>query len=728
MEPLPPEVRPSLAPAPPAPRWWRVALRAVVNGVLPGALIYGAHFALCVAFHARAEYLGVEDEELTTRLVALFEDEILAHQLGLLATYLAIGAAVGLLAWTFVDLARRVDRRPYRPWRHLYWTATLIWAVHIWFLARSAATHPAIYEPQVDASLYLAVVFWLGTDVLPRWLLDTLGYAALATALGLGLTLLWRRGRRRLILSPGPRALPVAAGGALLGAAMALAAAPPAPPAPTARPNVVLIAVDSLRGDMLGLDPPVTPVIDAFAARAAAFDNAYSVMPRTFPAWASLLTGRYPHGHGVRHMFPVPRDGPVVSGSLGHILARAGYRTAVISDFAGEVFTRGDFGFQHVVAPEFTLRSNVRLGSLKIHVHLMPYLVGLFEGAGHPELLAFERLGDPRWLTRRALSWIGADDPRPFFLVVFYSSGHFPFASHAPFYDRFTEPGYRGRSRFHKATVGQPLEGLAREREEAHIRGLYKGAIAASDAAIGELLRGLEARGLFERSVIVVTADHGETLYEDGLGVGHGDHLYGRATLHVPLLLRWPGFPHEGRRVAASVPLVDVAPTVLGRIGLIPRPDLDGVDLAPSLAAPGPPPHRPVFAETGLTFFPPETHRVDDRIQFAAGFDAFRFDPETWEIYLDPRYEDMAILAKHRALIEGDWKLIYVPTRDGVRWELYDTARDPGDSHDLAALEPERLEAMRARLLAWMLEDPRLVHLSDYVAPRGPLGLDEAAP
>ena len=449
-------------------------------------------------------------------------------------------------------------------------------------------------------------------------------------------------------------------------------------------------------------------------------------MPRTFPSWASILTGRYPHGHGVRHMFPRARQGPLIRDGLPELLAARGYRTAVVSDFAGDVFRRGDFGFAHVDAPEFTLASNVRLGGLKLHVHLLPYLVELARGAGHPELLAFERLGDPTWLTDRALDWL--DGPAaaggPFFLTVFYSSGHFPFASPAPFYDRFTDPAYRGRSRFHKATLGNPLaDPAARAAEEQHIRGLYRGAVAASDAAIGELLAGLDARGLLANTVVVVTADHGEMLYEHDLGVGHGDHLYGRHTLNVPLLIRWPGLPpaRAGARVATTTPLVDVAPTVLARVGL-PAPDgVDGVDLGPVITGTAPPTDRPVFAETGLTFFPPETHRVDDRIRFAKGFDAFRFDTETWAITLDPRFEAMALAAKQRVLIAHGRKLLYIPTRDGVRFELYDPANDPGDAHDLAALEPARVAALKAQLYAWMLADPDATRLGDYVVPRGPL-------
>src|SRR5690606_31787925 len=111
------------------------------------------------------------------------------------------------------------------------------------------------------------------------------------------------------------------------------------------------------------------------------------------------------------------------------ILAQQGYRTVVFSDFAGDVFRRADFGFAHVDTPDFSLPSNVALGGIKIHLHLLPWLIDVFALGTHPELLALERLGDPHLVRDRFYGWLAEPDPRPYFAVVFLSSGHFPFAS-----------------------------------------------------------------------------------------------------------------------------------------------------------------------------------------------------------------------------------------------------------------------------------------------------------
>ncbi len=712
----------------------RLGLRAALLGAAPGGLLYASFFALSLWLHRSIEYMGVEAADTASKVLALFDDDVTAQQLSLLGTYLVIGSVVGLVAFAWLELVARVRRKPMRWWSQGAVTVALGLSIHTWFLMRSAYNYPQLYAPQAPNSSFLDAAFTLGVDIFHPWFLSALSVMFWVSFAGLALTLMVRRrGWGSAIAAP--RRWGLIAAGVATGTAFGWWSAGDefVAPSRSAKPNVLLIAVDSLRGDVVG-DGAVTPHIDRFALNGTRFTRAFTVMPRTFPAWASILTGQFPHTHGVRHMFPQPGAGDVIEHSLAKLLSDRGYRTAVISDHAGDVFTRGDFGFQHLDAPEFTLKSNVRLGGLKLHVHLMPYLVDLFRGAGTPELAANERLGDPEWLTDKALAWIGGDAvsdeerDRPFFATVFYSAGHFPFAAPAPFYRRFTDPGYAGRSRFHKEAYGKPLKGAARGAEEKHLRHLFLGALAASDHAIGRLLEQLEAAGVLDNTIVVITADHGENLYEHGLGVGHGDHLYGLAAVHVPLIFK----PAVGsrqtspRRLIAneSVRLVDVAPTILAALGIRPDHPIDGVDLTSYLVAPETPlASLPAFAETGLWFYPPETERLEGkRITFARGFDAFRFQPDTWKIYLDPAFEETAIMAKHRMLLEGDHKLLYIPTRDGVRWEMYDTRSDPAESINLTAREPERYAAMKARLMDWILRDPQMVRVGDYVLPRGPLG------
>ena len=114
------------------------------------------------------------------------------------------------------------------------------------------------------------------------------------------------------------------------------------------------------------------------------------------------------------------------------------------------------------------------------------------------------------------------------------------------------------------------------------IRGLFDGAVASVDDAMARILAELDARGLRERTIIVVTADHGETIFDNEHGQGHGDHLFGDEATHVPLLIIDPRHA-IGRRDDRIVRDVDVAATLYALTDTAPPADLDGVSLAPAL-------------------------------------------------------------------------------------------------------------------------------------------------
>ena len=719
--------------------------RALVRfsvAILPGVLVYLLLFVLSVVFHASADYMGVEDSSITDRVLALFESQIISQQLEILALHVLIGGALGLLATLLLHLRARLfdprsERPALRPLSHALIVAALVFTQHLTLLIDSMARHPAMYAFAGDQFapmgplLDLAVALPFGLATILPWLLP-LTIIALALAVGLDhlATHLTRTQPHRTTRITYLVTLVI---GLALGTATTLATTPPrlAPDTPPAKPNVLILAVDSLRADLLENHPEAVPNLAAFARRATHFTRAVPTVPRTYPSWASMLTGRYPHDHGIRHMFPVPKPPGelVIKDGLPERFNRVGYRTAVISDFAGDVFTRGDWAFTHVDTARFTLASNVALGGVKLHLHLLPWLVEVFDlKLFRPELLSLERLCDPAFIEDAALDFIAEAPDAPFFLVAFLSAGHFPFASPAPYWHAFADPDYRGRSRFLKQSFGAALDDTAFAAEKAHLFALYKGGIAASDAAIGRLLARLEAAGTLDHTIVVITADHGENLYEHGLGMGHGDHLYGREALEVPFILDYPKNPHRARRIDHPITLADLAPTVAALADLPDLPDttplppapLAGLDLVAALNTnPSPLVDRPIFGEIDLWFFPPETRRLDGkRIVAAEGFSGFTFEPGTWNIYLDTPLQPHSLLAKHRMVMTADKKLLYIPTRDGVRWELYAPLADPGDTTDLAATEPETLTRLSTALWHWMLQDPLVMRQGDFAIPR----------
>jgi arylsulfatase A-like enzyme len=304
----------------------------------------------------------------------------------------------------------------------------------------------------------------------------------------------------------------------------------------------------------------------------------------------------------------------------------------------------------------------------------------------------------------------------PFFLVVFFSTAHFPYGAPAPYYLRFADPSYRGRFKYHKP-VGLGREPPADARDETQVRALYDGAVLAVDDAAQTVLDAVESDGIGNRTIVVVTADHGETLYDHGHGQGHGDHLFGDEGTHVPLVVVDPRqTPH---RETAIVRDVDLAPTIYALTGVPPPGDLDGRSLAPAIAGQGVA-SQLAYAETDLWFtedipaLPSELRLPYPGIAELTEVDTQHGD----ELVLRRAMRPLTIVAKHRMVRDENYKLVYVPTRKGVRWLLFDTREDPSEQHDLADTRPDVLARLEGELWAWMERDPDMTERGGYLVPR----------
>ncbi|MCS6902137.1 MAG: sulfatase, partial [Myxococcales bacterium] len=500
---------------------------------------------------------------------------------------------------------------------------------------------------------------------------------------------------------------------------VALAFAWPRPPkarAQATRPGVLILAADSLRADRLR--PGLTPRMTDFARGAVRFLEARVSLPRTFPSWVTLLTGRYPHHHGIRNMFPSREARSRDFDALPQRLQQAGYFTAVVSDYAGDIFPRIDLGFSLVDAPTFHLGELVRQRAIEAQIGLLPFLDTRLGRALVPSMLGHNRAPDAEGVARRALAAIDQANDRPFFVVAFFSTAHFPYASPDPGYRRFTDPAYRGRFKYQKInTLGR--EAPPDEDDQRQIRALYDGAVSVVDEAMGTVLDGLERRGLDRSTIVVLTADHGETLFEHGRGHGHGDHLFGEEALAVPLVIRDPR-DSTPRSISGLARDVDLAPTLYELTGVAAPGDLDGVSLAPALR--GAPLATPfAFAETGLWFTEeipgippglrlpyPDISRMGEIIRDAGD-----------DVVLQASYFPGTVMAKHRAIYTRDHKLILIPTRQGLRSLLFDLRTDPANLQDRCAVEAGTCARLREELLHWILQDPLLELRGEHLVPRG---------
>jgi arylsulfatase A-like enzyme/Tfp pilus assembly protein PilF len=291
--------------------------------------------------------------------------------------------------------------------------------------------------------------------------------------------------------------------------------------------NVLLITVDTLRADAVGAYGSArasTPWIDRLSAGGVRFDAAHAHTVVTLPSHANILSGRYPFVHGVRDnagfRFPQTLD------TLATLLKARGYRTgAFVSAFPLEARFGLQRGFDEY---------DDRLSS-----------------AARPAFLEQERAGTET--VARARAWMERDQGRPTFCWVHLYEPHFPYAPPEPFASAFRDNPYAGD-------------------------------VAAADAAVGRLIEPLLQAGGAGRTLVVFTADHGESLDEHGEAT-HGIFAY-EATLRVPLVLYAPGTLAPGVRTDPARH-IDILPTVLHLLSVPVPPSLDGRDLlAPEPSGP----------------------------------------------------------------------------------------------------------------------------------------------
>lgn len=304
------------------------------------------------------------------------------------------------------------------------------------------------------------------------------------------------------------------------------------------RPNIIFIAVCSLRPDHLGCygyARATSPNIDRLAEQSVGFSEAVSQASWTRPSVCSFLTGRHIQRLGT---YIVQLDDRVVT--LAEVLKNEGYVT-------------------------IGLTSNYNAGSS----------VKLNQGFGHFEESPAELDSSSVRLSARALDLIGRNRKRKFFLFMLFADPHSPYASH----EGFTFPA----DKEHDAQVAQDPE--SGESAAALIRN-YDSEIAFTDHHIGRVIDRLKQLGLYDNSLIVFLGDHGEAFGEHRT-FGHATTLY-QELIHVPLLVK---LPHQKEQVIVegAFPLVRLFPTVLQLIGRNPAPlDLDGApaDLASMRRAP----------------------------------------------------------------------------------------------------------------------------------------------
>ncbi len=429
----------------------------------------------------------------------------------------------------------------------------------------------------------------------------------------------------------------------------------PAPPL-----NIVLITIDTLRSDRLGAygNPSVrTPTLDALARAGVVFADANAQIPSTLPSHASILTGRYPTGHGV-HDNGVYALAPQET-TLAEILSEAGFATAAfVSAFVLDHRFGIDQGFASFGdAMEDPLRRGGAPRPTPDQKSANPVASWWIDTWFGP----YQRRGEST--VREATAWLDSirstETPPPFFLWVHLFDPHEPYDPPAPF-ERLYDRNYRGAmdgsgETFHAGASA----GRVTARDVEHMTARYDAEVTYADHCVGALLDSLSAWGLLSRTLLAVTADHGEGLGEHDYYFEHGSRLW-EPLLRVPLLLAGPGVP-RGRAISGRVRSVDIMPTLLAHVGLEPPAAIDGVSLWP---------------------------RVRGEVSEVASYSETQC-----------RQQAMPVDESIRALSSGRWKLLISSRRDASasarpQFQLFDLANDAGEMRNLVRERARVAESM----------------------------------
>jgi arylsulfatase A-like enzyme len=409
------------------------------------------------------------------------------------------------------------------------------------------------------------------------------------------------------------------------------------------RTSVLLITIDTLRADHMsayGYRRRTSPRIDALARRGTVFDQAYTYWPKTRGSFVGIMTGRFASQTGYGKTHPLLLEW---NPTLASVLKGAGYETVAVVDNPNVASSLG-------------------------------YARGFDRYRETWEERSLETEMDrTRAITGDGVRYLGQAKPdRPFLLWLHYVNPHAPYEPPAPWDQAFVDeealrgPALPAVDGFHG---GVPRPWSVPGKGLAWYVAQYDGEIAAVDAEVGKVLEALDASPVRDKTLVVLTSDHGESLGEHDYYFDHGENLFDPG-LRIPLVVAGPGVL-PGRRSDVLATTLDLVPTVLDAVKVSYPPDLAGESLLPATRGERRPDRRQV-------------HGQNDRNLLGA-----------W----DRRF-----------------KVVATPADAGTRYALYDRDADPGETRDVTKASPQRareerreLELFRERLDAWMVRTRRLL-------------------
>lgn len=430
--------------------------------------------------------------------------------------------------------------------------------------------------------------------------------------------------------------------------------------------GVVFVLVDALRADRLGCygNPrPTSPNIDALVKRGTLFQNAITAAPWTLPTMATIWTSLNPSVHGATRISDLFQHDirPVAKldesrVTLAEVLKENGFKTGA---FVDGTYCRKPFG----MAQGFDVFLDAELPGIRLNVESM-------------------------------FDWLDREKPERFFAYLHTVEVHSPYspaklrppktetkdlvwqqidsvlAEERDRYEEFNfDPGYEGKIHGYWTVAKKERRGLEplSEPDQKQLFALYDRGIAYTDYWIGQVIEGLEKRGLLDRTIVVLTADHGDELMDHG-GVEHGETFYDE-MVRVPLVIRVPGLA-EGRSIEQQVGLVDLKPSLLDLLDVPHDLRMQGRSFAPLMRGED-------FAEL-------------------------------------PAFSEASIVPGEGSVRTRDWK--YIKMHGGE--ELYDLRADPRELTNLCATRADVCAEMAEQLRAWRKQNTEIAE--QLVLPAAP--------
>ncbi|MEX1048316.1 MAG: sulfatase-like hydrolase/transferase, partial [Akkermansiaceae bacterium] len=400
--------------------------------------------------------------------------------------------------------------------------------------------------------------------------------------------------------------------------------------------------------------------------------------------------------------------------TLPWLLRGTDYDTAAIGDWCAGYYEMMPLGFEHISVSSFdNFKIYMSQAVVMAHFVVPLYFDNTLGYRIFPQLGSFAQFVTPEVVTARVENRLAqvAKAQKPFFWHVFYSCNHLPYRSREPYLSLFSDPAYQGRNKsgvdfdIDSFIGGTDLESKWKAlppEEVKQIRALYDGSTRQFDDCVGRILAALEANGLADHTIVVVTSDHGDDHYEPGVTLGHGLTLNGGGQAnHVPMIVHVPG---SGPQVIPeTVRLIDLIPTLAEFIQVEQSPTWQGQSFAGWIRGTETPEVRPFYGETGFPFIHfsvpgverPKLPPMDELTWIDPGYN--------YQFVLKREYEDRLVEAKQRCLRTRDWKLVCTPTAQGGRhFALFWIAEDPHGESDVASGRPDVLLPMQAALERWM--------------------------